>query len=104
MPLWDSVWTRGKCGYKILQYMGVGTPVVASAVGANKDIITNGENGFLAETQEDWVRALGNLMENGAQRRTFGLRGRELVERQYSLDRFAQGYVKLMREVANSNT
>jgi glycosyltransferase involved in cell wall biosynthesis len=104
MPLWDSVWTRGKCGYKILQYMGVGTPVVASAVGANKDIITDGENGFLAETQEDWVRALGNLIENGEQRRTFGLRGRELVERRYSLDRFAEGYVKLMREVANSNT
>lgn len=102
MPLWDSVWTRGKCGYKILQYMGVGTPVVASDVGANKDIITSGENGFLAGTQDDWVRAIGNLIENAEQRRTFGLRGRELVERRYSLDRFTEGYVKLMREVANS--
>lgn len=103
MPLWDSVWTRGKCGYKILQYMGVGTPVVASAVGANTDIITPGENGFLAKTQDDWVRAIGSLIENAEQRRNFGLRGRELVERRYSLDRFAEGYVKLMRQLVNGS-
>jgi glycosyltransferase involved in cell wall biosynthesis len=101
MPLWDSVWTRGKCGYKILQYMGVGTAVVASTVGANTQIITTGENGFLAQTQGDWVRAISSLIENAEQRRTFGLRGRELVERRYSLDRFAEDYAKLMREVAS---
>lgn len=103
MPLWDSVWTRGKCGYKILQYMGVGTAVVASAVGANADIITPGENGFLAKTQDDWVQAIGSLIENAEQRRDFGLRGRELVERRYSLDRFAEVYVKLMRQLANGS-
>src|SRR5207237_4709544 len=79
MPLWDSVWTRGKCGYKILQYMAAGTPVVASAVGANTDIITSGENGFLAQTQDEWVQSLRSLIENPEQRRNFGMRGRELV-------------------------
>src|SRR5436305_1223731 len=100
MPLWDSVWTRGKCGYKILQYMGVGTAVVASDVGVNSQIITHGENGFLARTQEDWVNALGSLIRDAALRKTFGLRGRELIERRYSLENFAQGYVKLLNEVA----
>jgi glycosyltransferase involved in cell wall biosynthesis len=100
MPLWDSLWTRGKCGYKILQYMGVGTAVVASAVGANNQIVNHGENGFLATTQDDWVRSISALVENAELRNNFGLRGRELVERSYSLDAFANGYVKLMREVA----
>ena len=102
MPLWDSLWTRGKCGYKILQYMGVGTAVVASAVGANHQIVHHGENGFLATTQENWVRSISALVENAELRNNFGLRGRELVEQFYSLDAFANGYVKLMREVAAS--
>jgi glycosyltransferase involved in cell wall biosynthesis len=102
MPLWDSVWTRGKCGYKILQYMGVGTAVVASDVGVNSEIITSGENGFLAKTEDDWVKAIASLIENAAQRKSFGLRGRELVEARYSLEAFTRGYVKLMREVTHS--
>lgn len=100
MPLWDSVWTRGKCGYKILQYMGVGTSVVASDVGVNNQIISHGENGFLARTQEDWVQTLSSLIRDVELRKTFGLRGRELVEGHYSLERFAEGYIKLFHEVA----
>src|SRR5712692_3378358 len=101
MPLWDSVWTRGKCGYKILQYMGVGTAGVASDVGVNNEIISNGENGFLARTQDDWVKTISSLIENAEQRRTFGIRGRELIEKRYSLEGFTRGYVKLLREVAH---
>lgn len=100
MPLWDSVWTRGKCGYKILQYMGVGTPVVASDVGVNNEIIRHGENGFLARSMDDWVESLARLIEDAALRKTFGQRGRDLIEQKFSLDVFAQNYVKLMREVA----
>src|SRR5437868_1502799 len=100
MPLWDSVWTRGKCGYKILQYMGVGTAVVASDVGVNNQIISHGENGFLARTQDDWVKALAGLIKNVELRKAFGLRGRELIEKRYSLESFADGYVKLFHEVA----
>ena len=100
MPLWDSVWTRGKCGYKILQYMGVGVPVVASNVGANNQIIQSGENGFLARTEADWVKNVGALIKNAELRKDFGLRGRELVETTYSLDRFARAYADLFREVA----
>lgn len=102
MPLWDSVWTRGKCGYKILQYMGVGTAVVASDVGVNSEIITHGQNGFLARTQDDWVKTLSQLIENAQLRKDFGLRGRELVEARFSLEAFARGYVKLFQEVAHT--
>lgn len=103
MPLWDSVWTRGKCGYKILQYMGVGTAVVASPVGVNSEIIHSGENGFLARSEEDWVRSIGHLIKHPEQRIQFGLRGRRLVEESYSLTGFAESYVKLLREVAGSS-
>jgi glycosyltransferase involved in cell wall biosynthesis len=102
MPLWDSLWTRGKCGYKILQYMGVGTPVIASDVGANRDIVTSGQNGFLARTQDDWVEALTNLIQDAGLRKTFGARGRDLIEQRYSLDHFANSYAALIQEVAKS--
>jgi glycosyltransferase involved in cell wall biosynthesis len=104
MPLWDSVWTRGKCGYKILQYMAVGTAVVASDVGVNGEIISSGQNGFLARTEDDWVSSIGTLLENSAQRRAFGMRGRELIEQKFSLDRYAARYAELFREVANSRS
>jgi glycosyltransferase involved in cell wall biosynthesis len=100
MPLTDTLWTRGKCGYKILQYMAAGIPVVASAVGANNDIVTHGENGFLAKTIDDWVYCITALAEDAELRRNFGRRGRELVEQKYSLDQFAARYISLMREVA----
>ncbi len=58
MPMPDTLWTRGKCGYKLIQYMACGRPVIASAVGANMDIVAHGENGFLASTPSEWVDAL----------------------------------------------
>lgn len=100
MPLWDSLWTRGKCAYKILQYMGVGTPAVASPVGMNSEVIAHGVNGFLASTNEEWIVALRTLMQDAAVRREFGLRGREAVEQRYSLEAFTSGYLALFREVA----
>jgi glycosyltransferase involved in cell wall biosynthesis len=98
MPLWDSLWTQGKCGYKILQYMGVGTAVVASDVGVNRQIINSGVNGFLARTEDDWFKSIATLIDNPELRRAFGLRGRELVERKYSVEYFAKKYAALLRE------
>jgi glycosyltransferase involved in cell wall biosynthesis len=105
MPLWDSVWTRGKCGYKILQYMAAGIPPVASAVGANIDIITHGLNGFLARTDEEWVNSIASLIDDSALRERVALSGRELVEKNYSLESFTGGYIKLFQALAKrSNT
>ncbi len=50
MPLPNAPWERGKCGYKLIQYMSCGMPVVASAVGVNADIVRAGENGELANS------------------------------------------------------
>jgi glycosyltransferase involved in cell wall biosynthesis len=100
MPLDDTLWARGKCGYKILQYMGVGVPAVASPVGINSEFILHGESGFLASSPEDWYKALCSLAADEQMRRTFGMKGRELVERHYSQDYFSGQYLKIFREVA----
>ncbi|UCD06628.1 MAG: glycosyltransferase family 4 protein [candidate division WOR-3 bacterium] len=85
MPLPDNKWTRGKCGYKIIQYMAVGKPVIASSVGVNAEIIVDGYNGYLAKSPNDWNHKLSRLIENKSIRDTFGARGRTTVEEKYSL-------------------
>ncbi|MFL6584390.1 MAG: glycosyltransferase family 4 protein [Chthoniobacterales bacterium] len=100
MPLWDSVWTRGKCGYKILQYMGVGTAVVASSVGVNRQIIRDGENGFLATSENDWFERIRRLLEQSDLRRQFAVRGRQLIEEHYSADQYVTKYAALLAKVA----
>lgn len=86
MPIPDTPWTRGKCGFKLIQYMACGLPVVASPVGVNSDIVDDGHNGFLAGSDERWVASLCALAASAAQRRQFGEAGREKVVRRYSVD------------------
>ncbi|MDR9769432.1 glycosyltransferase [Acetomicrobium sp.] len=64
MPLPDGPWERGKCGYKLIQYMACGRPVVASPVGVNRQIVEHGVNGFLANDTADWITALRELRDN----------------------------------------
>src|SRR5215831_17299164 len=61
MPLPDEPWARGKCGYKLVQYMACGLPVIASPVGVNSTIIDHGVNGLLARSERDWVAAIRRL-------------------------------------------
>ena len=83
MPLHDTLWERGKCAYKLLQVMAAGRPVIASPVGANRQIVRHGVNGFLAETPEEWTEALRKLAEP-ALRQRMGAEARRTVEEQYS--------------------
>ena len=100
MPLRDSPFERGKSGYKLIQYMACGLPVVASPVGANCEIVEPGVNGFLATTTEEWRAALIDLVENPALRRKLGDAGRARVERDYSLAVHAPRLIEVMRSAA----
>jgi hypothetical protein len=85
MPLLDAHFERGKCGYKLIQYMACGLPVVASPVGVNCQIVEHGVNGFLAKTPEQWEKALQTLLSDAGLRQRMGAAGRCKVEQQYSI-------------------
>ncbi len=82
-PLVDEPWAWGKPGLKLVQYMAVGIPVVASPVGGNLEILREGECGFFARTEAEWVDRLARLLEDRALRRRMGEQGRKLVEERY---------------------
>ncbi len=85
MPLPDGPWERGKCGYKLIQYMACGIPVIASPVGVNVDIVGASQCGLLAANLAEWEVALDKLLESPKQRLQLGRAGRQAVENQYSL-------------------
>lgn len=100
MPLEDGPWERGKCGYKLIQYMAAGRPVVASPVGVNKDIICEGENGFLASSEDDWFKFLNHLIANPVLRASLGAAGRRFVEAHYTHQAVLPILVKTLRGAA----
>lgn len=85
MPLEDSSWEKGKCAYKLIQYMATGIPVVASPVGMNTVVVQQGSNGFLAESREQWFKSIEELLRDKAKCVTFGQTGRELIEKEYTV-------------------
>lgn len=99
MPLPDAPFERGKCGYKLIQYMACGRPVVASPVGINGKIVEEGVNGFLAAGPEDWTRALCALRDNPALRERMGREARKKVEREYCLQVTAPRLLRLLQSV-----
>jgi len=99
MPLEDSPWERGKCGYKLIQYMACGLPVVASPVGVNAEIVEVGINGFLAGDQFEWRDSLAALLSDAESRRQMGLNGRKKVESWYCLQTQAPRLEMLLREL-----
>lgn len=99
MPLPDAPWERGKCGYKLIQYMACGLPVVASPVGANRKIVLEGESGFLAEGTDAWVRSITALIIDAPLRGRMGGVGRALVEKTYSLQVQGPRMVELLKEL-----
>jgi glycosyltransferase involved in cell wall biosynthesis len=98
MPLQDGPWERGKCGYKLVQYMACGLPVVASPVGVNADLVRQGENGFLPNNANDWTDALSLLLEDIAVRRRLGAAGRMRVETELCVGVQAPRLAGILRE------
>ncbi len=84
-PLAADEWSKGKCGFKAIQFMACGVPVVAAAVGVNCDIIQDGVNGFLASTPDEWTEKIGRLLSEPELRCRFAAAGRKTIEEKYSL-------------------
>jgi len=95
MPLPDDEWTKGKCGFKALQYMSLKIPTVASPVGVNTQIINHGVNGFLASSFDGWMMYLEKLILNEKLRREIGKSGRETVISSYSVASNSANFLSL---------
>jgi glycosyltransferase involved in cell wall biosynthesis len=102
-PLADDEWSKGKCGFKALEFMACGVPVVAAAVGVNREIVADGDNGFLASTEDEWVEKLTRLLADAALRRRFAEAGRRTVEERYSVRVNAPRLAETLRKVAARN-
>ena len=101
MPLPDAPWEKGKCGYKLIQYMACGLPVVASPVGVNTEIVAQGENGFLASGDSQWTEAINTLVADVALRQRLGRAGRRQVETTYCLQAQAPRLIEMLNRVVN---
>jgi glycosyltransferase involved in cell wall biosynthesis len=101
MPIPDAPWARGKCGYKLIQYMACGLPVIASPVGVNRDIVTHGVNGFLASSEAEWREAITTLATHASLRARMGEEGRKRVVERYSLQAHGPRVAQLLRALSS---
>jgi glycosyltransferase involved in cell wall biosynthesis len=97
MPLHDDEWSKGKCGFKLIQYLSMGIPAVASRVGENVNIIQHGKTGFLCEDKAAWALHLRHLLENPEIRIEMGERGRAFIQNHYSKRSVEAPFINLFR-------
>lgn len=99
MPLPDGPFEKGKCGFKLIQYMAVGLPVLASPVGVNVQIVQNGVNGFTCQTGEEWYSRIRQLLLDENLRRAMGERSRAIFVDKYSLESASLTYLATIEQV-----
>lgn len=99
MPLGDGPLELGKCAYKILQYMSAGLPVVASAVGENRNVLLHGVTGYLAENSEEWTKYLTNLAFDARLRHTLGMAGEARVRGLYAAQVVGPDFAEIIGSV-----
>jgi glycosyltransferase involved in cell wall biosynthesis len=97
MPLEDSLWARGKCSFKMLQYMACGLPVAVSPVGMNADVLGLGDIGRGPRTISEWEESLLELVENKQERLQMGIIGRQIVVREFSVVNLAPRFADFLR-------
>ena len=95
MPLKQGPWFEGKCGFKLIQYLACGIPAIASPVGVNSIIVLHGQNGYVAQTLEEWKQYLKILINDTKLRMQMGERGRAHIINQYSLKRYKNDVISL---------
>lgn len=100
MPLPNDEWAKGKCGLKGLQYMALGIPTIMSPVGVNTEIIQSGVNGFLANTNDEWIEVISKLIESPELRLTIGQQGRKTVIEKYSVQSQQEKYLRYFQELS----
>lgn len=99
MPLPDNEWTKGKCGLKGLQYMALEIPPVMSPVGVNCEIVLDGVNGFLANTNSEWIEKISLLVESKELREKIGAAARKTVEKKYSVRSQQEKYLECFQSL-----
>ena len=102
MPLTDDQWSRGKCGFKGLQYMAMEAATLMSPVGVNQEIIDHGINGYLVNSENEWVTYISELIENPELRKKIGQEGRKTIIEKYSVDANKHRYIDYFNELLNN--
>jgi len=97
MPTPNDEWSRGKCALKALQYMSLGIPAICTDMGANRDVIEQGENGFLAKNQEEWLSYFDLLIDDSVLRKQLGDEARRTVVNRYSMNKCAELFAEVVR-------
>lgn len=99
MPLPENEWVKGKCGLKGLSYMALEIPTIMSNIGVNSEIIEDGTNGFLAQTEEEWIKKLSLLIESFELRKQLGEKARKTVIERYSTASQQKNFIKSLNEL-----
>ncbi len=92
----DDIWSNGKCGLKVLQYGCARLPTIANPVGVHREIIRDGLTGFLANSEDQWIAAIGQLAADPARRRRMGEQARAVVEQSYRVATHAAAFVAIV--------
>ncbi len=101
-PFPNTGWTPWRCHGKVLQYMAIGAPCVASNIGVLPEYIRDGANGFLADTERDWIEKLSMLIEDADLRRRIGLAGRQTIQQRYSAELWAPKVAEILLSAAGT--
>jgi len=99
MPLHDDPWSRGKCGFKLVQYMSCKNPVIASPVGMNTSLVKEGVNGFLVTTVEEWFEAFETLYLDKDLQKQMANNNFKKIETEYNHQNNCKEYVKLLQSL-----
>ncbi len=99
MPLLNTNWELGKCAYKILQYMSLKIPVIASPVGVNSQIITDTQNGMLAKDEEEWYSKILEIINDRDLSNKISNNGYETVKKQFNLENYKLSFFKIIKNI-----